>query len=163
MASLNPRKQVFKVSICPERYLIFLHRRTLTICFHLSIHLSQAQKCVNSRFRAFSLIKFPLIGMFLNQVKTVSSRSLLSLFFSFFWLGFTWPDSFSFSFFHFLQCFMFFCDWNVYSFHLNKIHNCSRLRCTSESLNLMRSNIAKIQILMFHLNGSDEITWIPWM
>ena len=32
---------------------------------------------------------------FLNQVKTTLSRSLLSLFFKFFQLGFTWPDSYA--------------------------------------------------------------------
>ena len=74
----------------------------MCLCFHLSIHPSKARKFVNpmllARLRDFSLIAFPLIAMlfegtFLNQVKTASSRSLLSLIFNFFQLGFTWLES----------------------------------------------------------------------
>ena len=68
-----------------------------------------------------------------------------------------------FSHFNFLQWFIFLCDCSFYCFHLNKIHNCSGLCCTTESLYLKRSKIAKIQMLMFHSNGSEEITLPPWM
>ena len=79
---------------------------------------------------------------FLNHVKATSCRSLLSLFLNFFRLGFTWLNFYYeiifalfaihayivffftpyssaknfFSFFTFLQRFIFPCDWNVYSF-----------------------------------------------
>ena len=161
---------------------------TLCLCFHLCIHPSEARKSVNSRLlarlRAYTLITFGLTGMlfehaFLNQVKTASFRSLLTLFFKIFRLEFTWPDSYAwiifvlfvihfdilffftlyssttFSFFFLLATLYILCDWNVDSFHLNKICNCSGLCCTTESLNFMSLKIAKIRILMFHLNGSE--------
>ena len=143
--------------------------------WQVSIHPLEARKSVNStlstRLSAFSLIPFSLTGMlsersFLNQEKTASCRSLLSLFFNFFQVGYTLPDLDDFcsvcnpcqyciflyttfisnaffccsSAFNFLQRFIFLCDWNVYSFHLNKIRNCSGLCYTTESLNLMFGN-----------------------
>ena len=74
------------------------HSLTFCLCLHLSSHLSEAQKSVNSRLfarlRDFSLTIIRMTGMlfepaFLNQLKTALSRSLLSLFFNFFRLEFT--------------------------------------------------------------------------
>ena len=77
-------------------------------CDFASIYLATHQRLENLLTQSlllvsglcFSLMIIPLTGMlferaFLNQVKTASSRSLFALFFNFFRLEFTWPDSYA--------------------------------------------------------------------
>ena len=149
-------------------------------CDFASIYLATHQRLENLLTQSlllvsglcFSLMIIPLTGMlfqraFLNQIKTASSRSLLALFFNFFRLEFTWPDSYAskifllsaihaemvffftpcfsatlfrtFSFFNFLQSFILFCYRNVYSFHLS--HLFRRTSLFMEDINFVILNI----------------------
>ena len=120
----------------------------LCLCFNLSSRPSEAQKSVNSwlfaRLRAFSLMIIPLVGCIASLLhqfhlycllsSTFSDSSSLTRFigfkyFSCFKSMWKWYSSLqiflcdtflhTFSFFNFLQSFIFFCYRNVYSLHLS--------------------------------------------